>query len=425
MDVKIEKLIYGGEGLGHYEDVTVFVPYVLPGEEAAVQPVEKKKKFVRGTLERVIKASAERTPAHCPHFGVCGGCHYQHMPYEPQLRYKTEILRETLRRLGRIDWPGEITTHASPPWQYRNRAQWKVRVADKTAAVEKLAMGYFRAASTALCPISECPILSPRLFTVFQAMRATLESDATLRSLREVEAFADNSDASVLLNLQFTKFPPAAEKLAESLRAALGAESVLLQDQTGERMALAGPGFVTCETGGVAYRVSHLSFFQVNRFLVDELVQTALRAAGGGQTCLDLFAGVGLFTLPLARNFRTVVAAEANPVAVRDLHANLAAHNLSADVREDDVENFLHGWKKKADAIVLDPPRAGMTPAAVARLARIAPARIVYISCDPATLARDLGGLIAAGYAVRSVDLFDMFPQTFHIETLVHLERAR
>ncbi len=127
MDITIEKLIYGGEGLGHHNGSTVFVPFVLPAERVSAEPVEQKKKFVRARVERVLDPSPERVVPRCPHFGVCGGCDYQHTPYESQLRYKTEILRETLGRIGRIEWPGEIVEHASPPWGYRNRAQWKVR----------------------------------------------------------------------------------------------------------------------------------------------------------------------------------------------------------------------------------------------------------------------------------------------------------
>jgi 23S rRNA (uracil1939-C5)-methyltransferase len=126
-EVKIEKLIYGGEGLAHHDGATVFVPFVLPAERVTAAPVEKKKKFVRARLEKLLEPSSERIQARCPHFGVCGGCDYQHIPYEAQLKYKEEILRETLRRLGRIEWTGAISTHASPPWAYRNRAQWKVR----------------------------------------------------------------------------------------------------------------------------------------------------------------------------------------------------------------------------------------------------------------------------------------------------------
>ena len=127
MEITIEKLIYGGEGLAHHDGSTVFVPFVLPAERVSAQLVEQKKKFIRARVDRLIEPSLERTVAQCPHFGVCGGCDYQHIPYEAQLKYKTDILRETLRRIGQIDWTGEITTHASPPWAYRNRAQWKIR----------------------------------------------------------------------------------------------------------------------------------------------------------------------------------------------------------------------------------------------------------------------------------------------------------
>src|ERR1700691_4246196 len=127
MDITIEKLIYGGEGLAHHEGETVFVPFVLPAERVAVAPVEQKKKFVRARVEKLLDPSPSRTAPRCPHFGTCGGCNYQHIPYEEQLKYKVEILRETLRRIGKIEWAGEIGSHGSTPWEYRNRAQWKVR----------------------------------------------------------------------------------------------------------------------------------------------------------------------------------------------------------------------------------------------------------------------------------------------------------
>jgi 23S rRNA (uracil1939-C5)-methyltransferase len=169
IDVTIEKLIYGGEGLAHHEGSTVFVPFVLPAERAAAEPTEQKKKFIRARLANVLEASPERIEPRCQHFGVCGGCDYQHMPYDSQLKYKTEILRETLRRIGRIEWAGEITVHASKPWGYRNRAQWKVRPPKDapegrdTDGDDNLKIGYFRANSTALCTVNDCPILSPLL----------------------------------------------------------------------------------------------------------------------------------------------------------------------------------------------------------------------------------------------------------------------
>jgi len=162
MEVRIEKLVYGGDGLAHHDGHTVFVPLVLPGELVRIESSTRKKKFIRGRLEHVVEPSPERVPAPCPHFGRCGGCQYQHMPYEAQKRFKAEILRETLGRIGRIQWTGAIETQASPPFGYRNRAQWKLRT-NQAGSAASAAIGYFEMGSTRLCAVTECSILSPRL----------------------------------------------------------------------------------------------------------------------------------------------------------------------------------------------------------------------------------------------------------------------
>src|SRR3984957_6080230 len=182
MEITIEKLIYGGEGLAHHDGSTVFVPLVLPAERVTAAVVEQKKKFIRARVESVLEPSADRASARCPHFGTCGGCNYQHIRYESQLHYKSEILRETLRRIGRIDWSGEITAHASPPWGYRNRAQWKVRPLGEDGA-GGIGIGYFRAGSTALCAVEDCAILSPLLLKALLALREAAAQGALPREL--------------------------------------------------------------------------------------------------------------------------------------------------------------------------------------------------------------------------------------------------
>jgi 23S rRNA (uracil1939-C5)-methyltransferase len=423
MDVKIEKLIYGGDGLAHHEGATVFVPFVLPGETVAVVPTETKKKFVRGRLESVLTPSPERIPADCPHFLICGGCHYQHIPYEAQLRYKEHILRETLRRIGKIDWTGPIVTHASPPWGYRNRAQWKVRESGIDDAPQ---IGYFQASSTAIVPIETCPILSPRVLSTFQVIRELLSSGGLPPSLREVEAFADERDESVLLTLTYGKFPKTLGETQQLLREKIPTlASVLFQDVQQNRMELKGPGSLNYSVGEFRYRVSHLSFFQVNRFLVGEMAEAVAEAAGIGELAVDIFAGVGLFSLPLSRKFKRVIAAESNPVAVRDFKDNAAAPENRAtnkiEIRESDSVEFLSRARQKTDCVVLDPPRAGLGVEGTAALRKVGPATIVYVSCEPSTMARDLEILVAQGYAVSVVHLFDLFPQTFHIESMVKL----
>ncbi len=422
MNVKIEKLVYGGEGLGHSEGQTVFVPYVLPGEVVAVRPTERKKKFVRGQLQHVLTAAPERTVAACPHFAACGGCHYQHIPYEEQLRYKSEILRETLWRIGRVQWEGEIRAHPSPPFGYRNRAQWKVRPLG-----ERPAIGYFRGGSTALLPVEQCPILSPRLEHALGALRGLAANQRLPETLREIEVFVDERDEKFLVNASCTEFAGAPEELAEALRGLPGAESVLLHESSRDRFELFGPGYIPYRVGDAALRVGHLSFFQVNRHLVEEMARVATEDASGG-LALDLYSGVGLFTLPLASRCERVIAVESNEAAARDLQENLSAYSWHAQAVWADVEQFLAGHAERPETALLDPPRAGVPTAALDRLAEIGPPRMTYVSCDPATLARDLHRLAGTSeapgpYAIAEVHLFDVFPQTYHIETIVRLTR--
>jgi len=396
--------------------------------------VEQKKKFIRARLERVVNPSPARIAPKCPHFGVCGGCDYQHISYEPQLEFKKEILRETLRRIGRIDWPGEITTHASPPWAYRNRAQWKVRQLDSPTEVEspagpegktKLGIGYFKANTTALCGVETCEIVSPLLLKTLLALRKSLAAGELPRGLREIEAFVNASDSQLLLTATFAGFPSRAAEHAETFRRiAPEITSLLFHDPSRDRMELYGPGYIEYEAAGASYRVGHFSFFQVNRFLAETLVNEVVGREEGGRMALDLFAGVGLFSIPLAEKFEKVLSIESNPAATRDLEANMRGKSV-IEARTADVDRFLARSKERPELVVLDPPRAGMTPEAMQRLAKMAPTRITYVSCEPPTLARDLAILIAAGYSCTEVHVIDLFPQTFHMETVIRLRRGR
>lgn len=432
-DVTIEKLIYGGDGLARHERATVFVPFVLPGERVTAEPTERKKDFVRAKLARVVEPSPERIAPLCPHFGMCGGCDYQHIGYEAQLRYKAEILRETLRRTGKIDWTGEIRTHASEPWKYRNRAQWKVRPAgrgssvDDASSADALEIGYFRSRSATLCAVRDCPILSPILLNTFLSLRNALAAGSLPPELREIEALTNEgtTDASprVLLTLTVSGFPSRVAEHAQKIQSLLPqVESLLFHDTRHDRMELFGPGFLRYEAAGHNYRAGHFSFFQVNRFLAAELAAEVVGGEPGGELALDLFAGVGLFALPLAERFQRVVAVESNPAAARDLEINAAGRH-GIEIRTADVEELLRKFNGTPDLVVVDPPRSGLTPEIVERLAEIGPERIAYVSCEPPTLARDLRGFLDRRYEISSIDLFDLFPQTFHIETLVRLRR--
>lgn len=424
MDVKVEKLVYGGEGLARHDGQTIFVPFVLPEERVRVRAVERKRKFVRARLEELLEPSPLRAAPRCPHFTLCGGCHYQHIPYEQQLDYKEEILRETLRRLGRIEWIGPVARHASPAYGYRNRAQWKARAAG--GGERRVLFGYNRAGSGALVGVRACPILAPRLERAMQSLAALVADGALDESLREAEAFTDAAGERLMVTAAFSRFAPSADELAEVLRSALGAaDSLLLFDAGRDRFALYGPGWISYDAAGASYRVGHLSFFQVNRHLVDAMAAAVAAEARGG-LAVDLFAGVGLFSVPLARAFERVAAVEANPAAARDLEENLKPHANARAVTAE-AGDYLAALDEPPDLVVLDPPRAGLDAAVRTHLARLAPPRIHYLSCDPATLARDLAELAgpSGGWRIAAVEMFDVFPQSFHIETLVRLERAR
>lgn len=431
--LSIEKMIYGGDGLSHTENNTVFVPYVLPGEQVTAAVRTRKKKLIHATLVEVKQISASRIAAKCGHFGVCGGCHYQHIEFGKQVEFKKEILRETLSRLGGVNWTAEIEEHTSEPYAYRNRAQWAFRDALPRA------FGYFLPESAHILPIDSCPVLSPCLERAFGQLQDLARSNSLPPGILEVEAFVDSEDAKLALNIAFERFPKPAKDIAAGFKAALPElESLLLLDRSKNRFELSGPGYLTHKVGEFSFRVSHLSFFQVNRFLTEDLLNTVLAGATGakGNYALDLYAGVGFFTLPLAKTFGRVVSVDANLAATRDLRTNLEAAGIEMVTNTEHTEEFLKKPQDTPDLVVLDPPRAGLGAETAARLANLGAPEIVYLSCDPSTLARDLAVLtgserktntevaLSHRYEIKRVDLFDLFPQTFHIETLVRLSRV-
>ena len=428
--LSIEKLVYGGNGLAHADGNTVFVPYVLPGEEVRASARKRQKKLLWADLLEVILPAKERGQPKCPHFQKCGGCHYQHISAAEQLRLKKEILQETLSRLGGISWDGPIREHAAEPYGYRNRAQWAVRQGMPRA------LGYFLPESSVILPIDECPVLSPLLAETFLKLQDMSRAGTLPARVKEIEAFADSRDQKIALNVAFERFPkPAAELIAAFHNALPQLESLLLLDQKKNKFELAGTGYLTQDAGGYQYRVSHLSFFQVNRLLIEDLLETVV-ANARGDLALDLYAGVGFFTLPLAKAFRKVVSVDANLAATRDLKANAELAGVSIACYNEHVEEFLKKTKERPELVVLDPPRTGLGAQAAKHLAEIDAREIVYLSCDPSTLARDVAVLtdsarkpkeIAAPstrYEITEMHLFDLFPQTFHIETLVRLRKS-
>src|SRR5215470_4899947 len=425
--VLIEKLVYGGDGLAHEGENTVFVPFVLPGEQFRVTQKSKKKKLVWANPLEITQTSSSRIDPRCVHFKTCGGCQFQHIDAAKQTEFKKEILKETLSRLGGIRWDGDIPSHCAAPYEYRNRAQWAVRPAMPRS------IGYFLPESSKIVAIDECPVLSPLLARTFHQLQDLTRSNSLPGQIQEIEAFADSNDEKLALNIAFHEFTQHPAALHKFFRDALPQlESLLLLDQKKNKFELSVPGYLTHNVGGFSFQVNHLSFFQVNRFLIEPLL-TAVTSGKKGSLALDLYAGVGFFSLPLAKAFDRVISVDANESAIRDLRKNADHAGVAITSHNFHTEEFLKKFNEKPDVVVLDPPRSGLGQVGAVKLAELQSPEIVYLSCDPSTLARDLAvflqtermpaGVIpnAGKYEITSIQLFDLFPQTHHIETLVHL----
>jgi 23S rRNA (uracil1939-C5)-methyltransferase len=424
--VEIEKPIYGGACLARIEGKAVFIPLTLPGEQARVRITQAKPGYATAEAGEIVRAAPERITPACPHFGVCGGCHYQHTGYATQLAFKQAILRETLER-GGVTVPAEIAVLASDPWHYRNR----IRLAFDAAGNP----GYRGLRSHAVVPIQECPIAAPLLVEAALTFSKIAREFAPALRPTELALFCDATETALLATV-FTanpakiRFDELAQALRERIPALIGAEFLTESRPAQQPRTVAqwGASSLTYHAAGFDYRVDHGAFFQVNRWLVDSLVERVV-ANHQGALAWDLFAGVGLFAWQLAANFTRVVAVESAPSATAALAANLKG-SAGIPVKSDTLD-FLRAnatrYAKDAaapDLIVVDPPRTGLGAETCALLGQIAAPALVYVSCDPATLARDLRALIASGFAIQSITLADLFPQTFHLETVVQLRRA-
>jgi len=448
MLLSIEKLIYGGDGLARTppgadgRSMAVFVPFVLPGERVDVEIRQEKPGFARGSVTQLIEASPDRVEARCPYFRQCGGCHYQHIPYERQLEFKAEILRETLQRIAKIELKSELRLHASPPWKYRNRTRLQVRTAPE------FALGYFRFGSHEFLPVRECPI-SSSLLNRLMARLLELRGLNCPAAVEEIELFADAVDEHLLA---WTFCDREADK-RDALRWAEALERELpeitgvtffssrhrsskqrsseqrLEDDApidSKSLAQSGAKSICYRTKSHEYQVSAGAFFQVNRYLIDELVSVVTGNASG-EGALDLYAGVGLFSTALAQSFHHILGVEASQTAYGDLVQNVPANVKAVGARTEDYlrSDYLRSWpvRKRPDLVVMDPPRTGAGKVVIRSLVELGAPRIRYVSCDPATLARDIAPLLAAGYHIEEAHLFDLFPETFHIESVLLLAR--
>ncbi|HEX5736278.1 MAG TPA: class I SAM-dependent RNA methyltransferase [Blastocatellia bacterium] len=381
VEVTTERLAFGGDAVARHEGLAVFVPFAAPGERLRIRITERKKNFARGAIEEILTPSPARRAPPCSYFGECGGCQLQHMTYDEQLKAKSSFVRDALARIGRIPWDREIEIRSAAEFGYRSRAQVKIENAS-----DRLRIGFNHAASHSVCDIESCPVLSPALDRAFQSLRSSLaSSDTSFEQPEEVEMALGQTGVS----------------LEPALEGFLGAP-------------------LSQRIGDMRYSFGASTFFQVNYLLLEDFVKEAT-ADYSGHFAVDLYAGVGLFTLQLARSFDRVIGVESDSRAARFARQNIADNKLTnVEFHNTRVESWLRGLNSVPDLMLLDPPRAGAAQA-VDEIAKLKPARIAYVSCDPATLARDLRKLVDARYRLSSVVAFDLFPQTYHVETVAKL----
>lgn len=366
--VALTDMAQTGEAIGRVDGVVLFVPFGMPGDRAEVLVTERKRNFARGQLLRLVEPVPERVTPPCPYFTICGGCEWQHIPYAEQLRLKATNVRAHLTRIGKVCDPNVLPCLPSPqPYGYRNHArlQWSATGA----------LGYRAARSHEVVAVEQCPILEPALNAELQ--RLTLADRPALSGEIELRV------ATPLLIGEYT------------------------------------------------YHIAPEAFFQANTPVAAQLVTQVLQALAlqGHEQVLELYCGGGLFTVPMAAAARYVLGIEGNAVALADAHLNAAAAGVSercafitAAVEQAVTDPVLH--EHTWDAIVLDPPRAGVAQSVLTALMNFAAPTIVYVSCDPATLARDAQLICATGYQLVYAQPLDMFPQTHHVETVALFARA-
>ncbi|MCI0488253.1 MAG: class I SAM-dependent RNA methyltransferase [Blastocatellia bacterium] len=400
VEVVTERLAFGGDAVAHYEGLTIFIPLAAPEERLRVRIIERKKKFARALVEEILIPSPSRREAPCPYFGDCGGCQLQHIAYPAQIEAKAGFVRDCLSRIGRIEWSEEIEVRSASEFNYRASAQVKLERAESSEGAE-LRIGFNRPSSRSVCDVKSCLLLVPALDAALGELRSSLNSEgdekgeAQAGALSQVDIAAGESGVAVE--------PEIAGLPKESLKRSVG---------------------------GATYNFSPSTFFQINPLLLDDLIAEAIKNGAGG-TAIDLYAGVGLFTIQLARLYDRVIGVEADARAATFARRNIKANDV-ANARfynahaETWLENFIarrkQGRAPAIDLVLLDPPRSGAAQA-VEHIIRLKPTKITYVSCDLATFARDLKRLLEGGYTLSSVTAFDLFPQTYHVEIVAHLGR--
>ena len=408
MNIRIENLAYGGEAIGRLPDGrAVFIPFAIPGELVQVRLIDEKPHYARAELNSVLEPSPRRIEARCSHFVTCGGCHYQHMDYPTQLEGKTSILREQLERIGGLKELPDLEVISSPDscWNYRNNVQFHLTPQGKP--------GFQKMHSNQTFAIRECHLPEASINRVWPQIEIEPMPGVERMSLR-----TGVNDAMMLI-LESSNPQPLEFEIEEE------ALSVVYKSPS-RSLVQAGSDHIVMEVMDRQFRVSASSFFQVNTIQAEAMVKHILSnlSIDDGMTLLDVYCGVGLFSAFIAEKVKLVVGIESSPEACTDFTSNLDEYD-HVSLYEDKAENVLEMVNFNPDVILMDPPREGLGIRAVDGILAQGASHLVYVSCDPATLARDAKRLINGGYSMMKLALVDMFPQTFHLESISYWERKK
>jgi 23S rRNA (uracil1939-C5)-methyltransferase len=409
----------------------VFVPATTPGDDVEVRIAEVRSDFVRGTPIRILTASPDRVHPPCRYFGTCGGCQWQHVSYPAQLDWKRRILEELLVRVGKLEnVSADQTIDPGAPWEYRARAQFKV------IGGARPCIGFHQRETNRVVDIDQCPLLDPRVNALLHAMRRMKHPSffSLFQRLREAWVALGTGTGEMLLSLFARAEDRGALRLAfHTLQAAApGLRGIVLLEgdprQAPRLVDWCGGQLLHEQIGDARFQVGATAFFQVSGLAAGRLTSLVLEGAAltGRERILELYSGVGTFSVPLAKKAREVVAIEAHPAAAADGEANLRQNGCATGrIVQAQVEQALPAMAADGpwDLVVLDPPRQGCSRGVLDLLASVRAPRLIYVSCDPSTLARDVGVLVRAGYRCVRLRPIDLFPQTFHLETVALLER--
>lgn len=437
MELHINGISHEGAGVARHEGQVVFVDGALPGEHVIAKVTERAKSFIRAQVTEVLTPSPDRVQPFCPHYGECGGCSLQHAGYEAGLSIKRQVVENALRRIGKFD-EAEVrpVIGMKDPLHYRNKAEFRIEQSEGG-----IIAGFRMRSSHACVNLSECLIVQKESFEVVSALREELNRLEGLGSagIRHAVIRAGAAGKMMLALVSAAPAVPTHIKLANALSERfpnlVSVYHSLNPRDAGEVMGrrntlLYGVPKVECIVGGFSHMLSPTSFLQVNSLQADWLYSEAISLAAlkGTESVLDVYCGIGTITLMLAKSASRVLGIEYNPEAVRDAEANASRNGIDNASFMVGKAEFLVGSNRakgfSPEVAFLDPPRAGCEPAVLSGISAMGVDRIVYISCDPATLARDAGKLAQMGYELRAVQPVDMFPFTSHVETVALLSRV-